>query len=112
MCSHMRVTPKLWVVDDLPSRRYPVYTRGNTGEVYPNVITPLCGSIVKGPIALGQQRGFRELGALVPSDLAEGNDHGLLTGCFGGYLYANLSIGRLMGARSPGMRPEDVDIQM
>ena len=44
----------LWVVDDRPSDRFPVYTRGNTGEVYPNVITPLCGSVVKDPLARGQ----------------------------------------------------------
>lgn len=101
----------LWVVDDEPSRRFPIYTRGNTGEVYPNVITPLCGSIVKGPIALGQAQAFREMGAVVAGDLDE-TDRAVLTGCFGGYLYANLSIGRLMGARAPGMKPSDVDTQM
>ena len=46
-------------MDDRPSERFPIYTRGNTGEVYPNVITPLCGSIVAQPIALGQERVFR-----------------------------------------------------
>jgi len=101
----------LWAVDDRPSRRFPVYTRGNTGEVYPNVITPLCGSIVKGPIALGQEKVFLELGAVVPTDVTE-SDCAVLTGCFGGYLYANLSIGRLLGARAPGMKPMDVDTQM
>ena len=101
----------LWVVDDRPSRRFPIYTRGNTGEVYPNVITPLCGSVVKGPIANGQERVFVEMGAVVPGDVTE-TDCAVLTGCFGGYLYANLSIGRLMGARAPGMKPTDVDTQM
>lgn len=101
----------LWVVDDLPSRRFPIYTRGNTGEVYPNVITPLCGSVVKEPIARGQERVFREMGAIVTADLAE-RDRAVLTGCFGGYLYANLSIGRLLAARAPGMKPGDVDVQM
>lgn len=102
---------RLWVVDDRPSRRFPVYTRGNTGEVYPNVITPLCGSLVKRPISEGQGRAFTEMGAVVPGDLSE-QDRAVLTGCFGGYLYANLSIARLMGARAPGMAPEDVDVQM
>jgi rifampicin phosphotransferase len=102
---------RLWVGDDRPSRRYPIYTRGNTGEVYPNVITPLCGSIVTGPIRAGQARAFTEIGAVAPGDLDEPGC-AVLTGCFGGYLYANLSIGRLMGARAPGMAPEDVDLQM
>src|SRR5215211_1366482 len=101
----------LWVVDDRPSRRFPVYTRGNTGEVYPNVITPLCGSIVKEPISRGQARVLSEMGAVLPSDLGE-SDRAVVTGCFGGYLYANLSLARLMGARAPGMVPEDVDVQM
>ena len=102
---------RLWIVDDRPSRRFPVYTRGNTGEVYPNVITPLCGSIVKGPISRGQARVLMEMGAVLPGDLGE-VDRAVVTGCFGGYLYANLSLARLMGARAPAMRPEDVDVQM
>ena len=101
----------LWVVDDVPSTRLPIYTRGNTGEVYPNVITPLCGSVVKGPIARGQEQVFLELGAVVPSDLTE-QDCAVMTGCFGGYLYANLSVGRLLAVRSPGVKPEDADTQM
>jgi len=102
---------RLWITDDLPSRRFPIYTRGNIGEVYPNVITPLCGSLVQGPIAKGQEQVFLELGAVVPSDLDEPGC-GLLTGCFGGYLYGNLSVGRLMGARTPTMSPGDIDTQM
>jgi rifampicin phosphotransferase len=101
----------LWVVDDRPSRRFPIYTRGNTGEVYPNVITPLCGSIVKEPISRGQAQALTEMGAVLPGDLGE-TDCAVVTGCFGGYLYANLSLARLMGARAPGMAPEDVDVQM
>src|SRR5687768_12900011 len=100
-----------WVTDDVPSRRFPIYTRGNIGEVYPNVITPLCGSIVNGPIARGQRDAFLEMGAVVPSDL-DGESRGLLTGCFAGYLYGNLSLGRAMGARMPAMNPADVDVQL
>src|SRR4051794_20606137 len=70
----------LWVVDDRPSRRFPVYTRGNTGEVYPNVITPLCGSIVKDPISHGQALVLLEMGAVLPSDLGEA-DRAVVTGC-------------------------------
>ena len=35
---------RIWVADMEPSTRYPLYTRGNTGEVFPNVITALTGS--------------------------------------------------------------------
>ena len=27
--------PTRWIVDDEPSPRYPIYTRGNIGEVFP-----------------------------------------------------------------------------
>ena len=33
-----------WVGHD-PSKRFPIYTRGNAGEVYPEVFTPLSFSI-------------------------------------------------------------------
>ena len=35
---------RIWVADMEPSTRYPLYTRGNTGEVFPNVITALTGT--------------------------------------------------------------------
>ena len=34
------------VIDDEPSPRFPVYTRGNAGEVFPNVMTPMTGSLI------------------------------------------------------------------
>ena len=30
----------VWVVDDAPTVRFPIYTRGNVGEVFPDVVTP------------------------------------------------------------------------
>ena len=32
---------KIWVVDVEPSARYPIYTRGNVGEVFPEAVAPL-----------------------------------------------------------------------
>ena len=32
-------------------------------------------------------------------------------GCFGGYLYLNMSLTRLYGVRCPGLTPEIVDMQ-
>jgi hypothetical protein len=40
------ITTEHWVVDREPSRRFPVYTRGNSGEVFPNVMTPMTGSLI------------------------------------------------------------------
>ena len=53
---------------------------------------------------------FLELGFIVPRDLEAGAAP--LTGVFGGYLYLNLSIGRLAGARSPGLTPDTIDTQL
>jgi rifampicin phosphotransferase len=38
-----------WVVDDHPSSRYPIYTRGNVGEVFPDPVTPLSWTIAGRP---------------------------------------------------------------
>lgn len=99
-----------WVVDTEPSRRFPVYTRGNAGEVFPNVMTPMTGSLVGDASTEGQVRGFRETGFLVDRDLAESDSIG--TGVFGGYLYGNLSLMRVACERAPGMSAEDADRQV
>ena len=103
-------TAKIWIVDDEPSVRFPIYTRGNAGEVFPNVVTPLTGSLFAEASVTAQTALFLELGFIVPSDLEDGAAP--LTGVFGGYLYLNLSIGRLAGARSPGLTPDAIDTQL
>lgn len=102
-------TPR-WICDDDPSLRFPVYTRGNAGEVAPNVMTPLTASLVGDASAEGSQRAMRELGLLRERDFAGPGANG--TGIFGGYLYANLSIIRVACSRAPGMTALDADRQM
>ena len=76
------------VIDDEPNPRFPVYTRGNAGEVFPNVMTPMTGSLIGAASTEGQARALRRLGMLAESDLSAPGKIG--TGVFGGYLYANL----------------------
>lgn len=99
-----------WICDDDPSPRFPVYTRGNAGEVAPNVMTPLTASLVSDASAEGSQRAMLELGLLRKRDFAGPGANG--TGVFGGYLYANLSIIRVACVRAPGMTALDADRQM
>jgi pyruvate,water dikinase len=106
----MQGLDKIWIVDDEPSVRFPIYTRGNAGEVFPNVVTPLTGSLFAEASVTAQTALFLELGFIVPGDLEAGAAP--LTGVFGGYLYLNLSIGRLAGARSPGLTPHAIDTQL
>ena len=35
------VPGEIWVADNAVSARWPIYTRGNVGEVYPEAISPL-----------------------------------------------------------------------
>jgi pyruvate,water dikinase len=98
------------VIDAEPSRRFPVYTRGNAGEVFPNVMTPLTGSLIGDASTDGQIRAMRDLGMLVRRDLAAPGGFG--TGVFGGYLYGNLSLLRVACERSPGLTALDADRQV
>lgn len=107
----MQTMTSTWIADDLPSSRFPVYGRGNAGEVYPNVMTPLTASLVGSAAREGQVAALIEIGAVVPRDLDE-TDRAVMSGVFGGYLYLNMSLSRLMGVRSPGMSTADIDIQM
>ncbi|MBA3653089.1 MAG: phosphoenolpyruvate-utilizing protein [Actinobacteria bacterium] len=100
-----------WVVDDVPSTRFPIYGRGNAGEIFPNVMTPLTGSLMGSAAREGQARALIEMGAVVPRDLGE-PDRAVMSGVFGGYLHLNLSLSRLMGVRTPGMSIADIDVQM
>ena len=103
------VSTPYWFADYAPSRRFPVYTRGNVGEIVPNAATPLSGSIV-GP---GFVHVFEEFlgssGALTAEELDDPSASG---GIFGGYLYLNLSLLRTFARRLPGMKVSDVDAQL
>ena len=102
-----------WVVDHLPTAQFPLVCRGNTGEVYPNVVTPLTGSIVNVPFLEGQAALSLEFGLATKEQLShfDGVDGGI-TGVFGGYLFGNVSLARTLVARTPGMSIDLVDRQM
>src|SRR4051794_27823608 len=93
-----------WVLDDEPSTRFPVYCRGNVGEIVPNVATPLSSSITTEAFRLAFTELFTTAGAFTAAELDEPAVTG---GLFGGYLYFNLSFARSFAARAPGMRVAD-----
>lgn len=93
-------------VHETPSRRFPVYTRGNAGEVWPEVAYPLSISIsrtVPDPII----DTMVQTGIVTHEDLADGT--ACAGGCFGGYMYLNLSLNRMIAVRSPGVSIADSD---
>lgn len=99
---------RIWVVDNEPSRRYPVYTRGNVGEVFPEPVAPLSWTIAGVP---GSEPGWRDafvkFGAFDADEFEDDNLN--LLGVFGGYCYLNVSISRIFAVRTPGLTPELMD---
>jgi rifampicin phosphotransferase len=100
---------KIWFVDDTPSRRFPLYTRGNIGEVFPVVVSPLTWTLYGGQAELGWRDAWRKFGVLLDRDFGE-DPMGIL-GCFGGYGYLNASYIRVFAVRTPGLTVEDMDHQ-
>ncbi len=99
-----------WVGQDT-SDRFPVYTRGNAGEVYPEVFTPLSFSVAAEAAERAMRNAILVSGLIRPEEL---DDIPLTTavgsGVFGGYAYLNLSIQRLASARMPGGKATDADV--
>ncbi len=100
---------QIWVADTEPNQRFTLYSRGNTGEVFPNVITALTGTLIGDAVRQGQVDVFVEMGFLRPNEVV-GPSIG--TGVFGGYLYMNGSVVRLSGVRMIGMTTKDTDEQI
>ncbi len=102
-----------WVNEHRVSSRFPLVCRGNTGEVYPNVVSPITGSIVGVPFALGQRRLTLEAGAVTKRQLVgfDGREYAL-SPMFAGYIYGNVSLARSAVARMPGITADVIDRQM
>ena len=95
------------------SSRYPIWTRANVGEVFPD------------PVALStfdfafqnedglqmSELGFRDayirIGAFEESEFDP--DNPVFLGVFGGYTYLNASLMRIFGERAPGLSAQDID---
>ncbi|MWA03225.1 phosphoenolpyruvate-utilizing protein [Actinomadura sp. LD22] len=97
-----------WVVDSPISTRFPVYTRGNVGEVSSRVATPLFWSMIGGmPAEREWRRALAEFGAFDEDEFRP--DAIDIQGMVHGYVYLNLSTLRVFGARMPGASPELMD---
>ncbi len=94
-------------VHGTPSRRFPVYTRGNAGEVYPQAVFPLSTTMARdlGGDPFGEA--MLSTGILTSAECAEDAD--VHMGVFGGYSYLNLSVSRVIATRTPGATIADSD---
>jgi rifampicin phosphotransferase len=97
-----------WIVDNEPSERYPIYTRANVGEVFPDVVMPFSWTMWGIPISEpGWQQALINLGAFEPHEFPDGKMS--VIGVFGGYCYLNVSVSRIFGERTPGLSAADID---
>jgi phosphohistidine swiveling domain-containing protein len=97
-----------WITDWAPSERFPMYTRSNVGEIMPNPCSPLGWDLVWGAgVAFGWMNGHFRWGSSAPDEI--NHDQPDFIACFGGYVYLNMSLIRLVGERSPGMSAQQMD---
>lgn len=97
-----------WIVEGKVDPRWPINTRGNIGEVFPEVLTQLTYELAVIPAERGWRRAYRGLGVVGPNDFA--SDDPVIIGLYGGYGYLNLSFLRILGVRAPGSSPQAIDV--
>jgi pyruvate,water dikinase len=100
-----------WPINDAPSKVFPLYSRANVGEIFPNPISPLNASAgFQHSLEPGWRDAFVACGVW-DQDLYDDSVEMNILPAFGSYLYINMSLMRLFGVRVPGMSPEAVDLQ-
>lgn len=97
-----------WIIEGRIDDRWPINTRGNVGEVFPEVLTPLSYRLGVIPAEKAWRDAYAELGVAVKGDFA--GDDPVIIGLYGGYAYLNLSYLRILGVRAPGSSPEAIDV--
>jgi phosphohistidine swiveling domain-containing protein len=103
------MTERYYITDTALSERFPLYTRANVGEVFPDPVTPLTSTATLWYSELGWRDAWVRMGAF---DLDEFPDEEFCQlGVVGGYCYLNASAIRLFGVRAPGLTWEDMDAQ-
>ena len=100
---------KYYVTDSSLSQRFPIYTRANVGEVFPDPVTPLSSSTALYEAELGWRDAWVRMGAFDADEFPEGEFCQL--GVQGGYCYLNASLIRLFGERAPGLSWQTMDEQ-
>jgi pyruvate,water dikinase len=104
-----QVAGKIWVCDDEPSARFPVWTRGNVGEVFVEVVSPLNWSVFgRQSWEPGWRDAYCAMGVFTENEFKPAGQCEV-TGCFGGYVYINMSATRVMAVRIPGLTVEAMD---
>lgn len=99
-----------WIVEGEVDPRWPLNTRGNIGEVFPEVLTQATYHLGVLAAEAGWRQAFDEMGILNKKDFT--SDEPVIIGCYGGYGYLNISYLRIVGVRAPGSSPEAIDLSL
>ena len=113
----MAATQQRWIdpsggsATENPARATPIWTRGNVGEVFPWPVTPATWTL---GVTQCAEPGWRDaLARFGAFDVSEFSDERTeIIGCFGGYCYLNASVTRILGVRTPGLTPEQMDYSL
>ena len=97
-----------WIIEGTIDPRWPINTRGNVGEVFPEVVTPLSYKLGVLSGEKAWREAYRTLGLLKSNDFSSSDP--VIIGLYGGYVYLNLSYLRMMGVRAPGSSAEAIDV--
>ena len=98
-----------WIVEGRIDPRWPINTRGNIGEVFPEVLTPLSYELGVKPAEAGWREAYSMMGIADRRDF-ESTELPVIIGLYGGYGYLNLSYLRMLGVRAPGSSPDAIDV--
>jgi phosphohistidine swiveling domain-containing protein len=84
---------------------FPVLTRGNAGEIMPDIVSPLSATMFFPPLERGWRRSFTEVWDVMewptcPTTFAP---------IVGGRFYINISAFRRLADLTPGTSPDDID---
>jgi rifampicin phosphotransferase len=102
------VTDLNWIIDTVPSTRYPVYTRLNANDVMADPITPLGASLVWIPEVLPAWAvGNVRLRYFTPQEMSP-DPYPPVAGFFYGYLYVDQTYVRITGIRA-GIGADAID---
>ena len=97
-----------WIIEGNVDPRWPINTRGNVGEVFPEVVTMLGYQLGVIPAEKAWRGAYQTLGIMSPGDFS--SEDPVIVGLYGGYVYLNLSYLRMMGVRAPGSSAEAIDV--
>jgi phosphohistidine swiveling domain-containing protein len=98
-----------WIVEGRIDPRWPINTRGNIGEVFPEVLTPLTYELGVKPAEAGWREAYSMMGIADRRDF-DSTEPPVIIGLYGGYGYLNLSYLRMLGVRAPGSSPGAIDV--